>query len=175
MRLEALAAPTFRMLSHFASPPATLGALRALEVEAFPECERLGAAFESVALQRTNGLLVAEVGDALAGYLLYARTASSGIITKVAVSSEYRRQGIGSALLHHGVRQLAAHSRRAPLEVFLHVDPSRFGALRLYENNGFEPYQRISRYYDDKRDAILMRRIIGDPKSESGEASARSV
>eukprot|EP00966_Prymnesium_polylepis_P099576 2306110-Prymnesium_polylepis.1 len=48
---------------------------------------------------RTSGVLLAEVGSSVAGYLLYQRTAGSGLIAKIAVGASFQRQGVGSALL----------------------------------------------------------------------------
>lgn len=76
----------------------------AIENEAFPACERLGARLmQHHAVLRTSGLLLAEVRGLIAGYVLYTRSADSGLIAKVAVASHFRRRGVGTALLRQVV------------------------------------------------------------------------
>jgi ribosomal-protein-alanine N-acetyltransferase len=138
-----------------------LGQVIELERESFPPCEQLGPhLMQQQAALRTCGLLVAELGAALAGYLLFSRTASSGLITKLAVAAPFRRQGVASSLLTHGINELERPGRRggAVSEILLHVDPSRLGAQRLYEGFGFVRAELLPNYYSDQRDALLMRR-----------------
>ena len=72
----------------------------AIEQEAFPPCERLGGPLmQYQATLRTSGVLLAELEGSVAGYLVYSRTASLGLIAKIAVGTNYQRQGVGSALL----------------------------------------------------------------------------
>ena len=81
----------------------------AIEEEAFPPCERLGGTLmQYYATLRTSGVLLAEVGSSVAGYLLYSRTADSGLIAKIAVGDAFQRQGVGSALLKQASVGLAA-------------------------------------------------------------------
>ena len=73
----------------------------AIEAAAFPPCERLGGPLmQYYATLRTSGVVLAEVGSSVAGYLLYSRTAESGLIAKIAVADAFQRQGVGSALLN---------------------------------------------------------------------------
>jgi len=44
-----------------------------------------------------------------------------------------------------------------PHEILLHVDPQRVGAVRMYERTGFRKLERLTNYYSDRRDALLMR------------------
>ena len=133
-----------------------------LENECFPACERLGGPLmqQQTAL-RTSGLLIAELGATFAGYLLFSRSAGSGLITKLAVAVSARRRGGGSALLSHGIRELEQPARRTPgaSEIMLHVDPERTGAQRLYEAFGFQKMALLPNYYSDARDALLMKRF----------------
>ena len=146
--------------------------LLAIEEAAFPPCERLGAAgLQAFVLQRTNGLLVAEAQTRRVGYCLFARSASSAFITKLAVGASFRGRGIGSSLVAAALHELVTATRRPPTEVLLHVDPQRVEARRLYEKFGFRELERLSGYYPDHespfggRDALLMRLIpsMGSP------------
>ncbi|KAL1500106.1 hypothetical protein AB1Y20_012779 [Prymnesium parvum] len=148
--------------------PPTLEQLLRIEEEAFPPCERLGGALmQHHATLRSSGVLLAEVGGAVAGYLLHSRTAEAGLIAKFAVGAEFRRQGVGSALLKQGILELQGSSRRGgPKEIMLHVDPSRAGAVKLYEAIGFERHELLPAYYADQRDAIVMKLRVLAPAAE---------
>ena len=137
-----------------------------LEKEAFPPCERLGPfLMQQQTSLRTSGLLVAEFGLTLAGYCLFTRTASSGLISKLAVASAFRRRGIGSELLKRGISELEQPGRRCgPSEILLHVDPGRPEARKLYESFGFVRSTLLPGYYSDARDALLMRRDCSSGK-----------
>lgn len=131
-----------------------------LEADAFPPCERFGGpVLQQQAALRTNGLLLAELGSTVAGFLLFARSGGAALITKLAVHSAFRRRGIGSALMRHGIAEIEGGARRAgPPQIMLHVDPSRANAVRLYESFGFRRSELLPRYYVDERDALVMRR-----------------
>jgi ribosomal protein S18 acetylase RimI-like enzyme len=146
-----------------------------LEQESFPPCEQLGAALmRQQAALRTSGLLIAELGATFAGYLLFSRTAGSGLITKLAVASPFRRRGIGSALLRHGISELERPGRRhaGTPEIMLHVDPSRTGAQRIYEAFGFKQAAVLPDYYSDARDAVIMKRVNPQLEAQLGKDSA---
>ena len=135
-----------------------------------------GAGFKPFVLCRSNGLVVAQMGATFAGYLLFARMATSGLISKLAVSLPFRRRGIGSALLQRGVFELLRSGRRPPSEIILHVDPQRAGARALYERCGFRAGELLPGYYADgpagaggvgARDALVMRRTSEQSSSAS--------
>lgn len=142
------------MCAPFSTMPAVLQ-------EVFPPCERLGAPLlQHHAALRTSGVLVAEIGTDVAGFLLFSRTADTGIIAKVAVAGAFQRQGVGDALLQQGIAELSGQTSRRrtpPAEIMLHVDPERVGARRLYESRGFVQEELLKKYYEGQRDAIVMR------------------
>ena len=185
-------------------PDAQLTELLDIERDAFPPCERLGtrarhlsparletppsappgAGFKPFVLCRSNGLVVAQMGATLAGYLLFARMATSGLISKLAVALPFRRRGIGGALLQRGVTELMGTGRRPPSEIILHVDPQREGARALYERCGFRAGELLPGYYADApaaaggagaRDALVMRRTSEQslPTSSGSRTSQR--
>jgi ribosomal protein S18 acetylase RimI-like enzyme len=120
-----------------------------LERETFPPCEQLGGILmQQQTNLRTSGLLIAELGATFAGYLLFSRTASSGLITKLAVAAPFQRRGIGSSLLRRSIEELETPSRRTAgvPEIMLHVDPARTGAQRLYEAFGFKRSALLPNY-----------------------------
>ena len=99
--------------------------------------------------------LVAESGRGVAGYLIGREVAGSGEVLNLAVAPEYRRRGIGGALLGAG---LAAFRRRKVDEVFLEVRESNISAQALYAGHGFRPVgQRAAYYRNPREDALVLR------------------
>lgn len=145
----------------------TLDQVLEIEQSSFPPCERLGPILmQQQASLRTSGLLLAELSTSVCGFLLFSRMGGSGLITKLAVASPFRRRGIAASLLRRGIEELERPSRRTGAsEIQLHVDPQREGACRLYESFGFERVQLLENYYTDARDALLMRRVAQQPST----------
>jgi [ribosomal protein S18]-alanine N-acetyltransferase len=156
--------------------PPKLAEVLAIENEAFPPCERLGGPLlQHHAKLRTSGLLVAEIGSAVAGFLLYSKQADTAVIAKIAVASAFQRQGVGGALLQHGIFELQYSSRRPTSELMLHVDPERLGARALYESKGFVQTELLRNYYEDQRDAIVMK-LRRDPAApQRGGVAATAI
>jgi ribosomal-protein-alanine N-acetyltransferase len=88
------------------------------------------------------------------GYIVARETAGELHINNVAVRAEYRRRGIGAALLN---RILDKARRRAAKAAFLEVRSSNQAAQVLYEKCGFSAIARRANYYSDPlEDAIVM-------------------
>jgi [ribosomal protein S18]-alanine N-acetyltransferase len=75
-------------------------------------------------------------------------------INNVALRPAYRGQGLGTALLHHVMREARAlGAKRATLE----VRASNVGARRLYERLGFEVSATRRNYYTNPvEDALIL-------------------
>ena len=69
----------------------------------------------------------------------------------LAVRPEFRRHGIGSALLQ------AMENALGSSDVFLYVDIENDEAIRLYRRAGYEQTGVIPSYYMNGHDAIIMR------------------
>ena len=78
--------------------------------------------------------LTALVDGEIAGYLGCYCIAGTGEITNVAVDSNYRRRGIGQALLKKLFEEGVLHLTE---EYFLEVRESNEAAISLYERMGF--------------------------------------
>jgi ribosomal-protein-alanine N-acetyltransferase len=102
-------------------------------------------------------------GEAAAGKLINGFIASSLIadelhINNVAVRKEYRRSGIGHALLATAVKEGASRGAR---RAFLEVRVSNTPAQALYARCGFKIIgQRKGYYSDPAEDALIMSRTI---------------
>ena len=99
-------------------------------------------------------------GVRLVGYLIISRYVDAWHVMNVAVDPEFRRQGIASMLLARLFERTADDERRG---YTLEVRVSNAGAIRLYEQLGFEARGIRRGYYTDNReDALIMWR---DPVS----------
>jgi [ribosomal protein S18]-alanine N-acetyltransferase len=97
-------------------------------------------------------------GDDIAGYLIYWFVIDELHILNLAVSPQYRRQGIARALLCEVIRRAQEkHLQTAWLE----VRPSNRAALSLYHSCGFERVMTRRRYYSDTgEDAFVLSRSL---------------
>jgi ribosomal-protein-alanine N-acetyltransferase len=134
--------------------PADAAALVAIERRCFGDPWSEAAFREALSSAWSFGL-VAESGRRPAGYLIGREVGGSGEILNLAVGPEFRRRGIGGALLEEG---LAAFRRRQAFEVFLEVRESNHSAQSLYLARGFRPVgQRAAYYRNPPEDALVLR------------------
>ncbi len=134
--------------------PADASGLVAIERQAFSDPWSEASFREALASPWTFGL-IAESARRAAGYLIAREVAGTGEVLNLAVAPEFRRRGIGGALLEAG---LAALRRRRVDEVFLEVRESNISAQALYIGYGFRPVgQRAAYYRNPKEDALVLR------------------
>jgi len=96
-----------------------------------------------------NEFFVADAGIAIAGFLVWRHTAPDEIeILNLAVTHEFRRQGVAKALL----------ARLPKADVFLEVRAGNLAARGLYQAAGFgEVGVRPGYYQNPAEEAIVMR------------------
>jgi ribosomal-protein-alanine N-acetyltransferase len=102
--------------------------------------------------------LVCRRGDRLIAYAGLWAIFSEGHITNVAVHPDFRRKGLGTAL----IRELTARVGAALglVNFTLEVRESNAPAISLYEKMGFRSEGRRRRYYADTgEDAVIMWRM----------------
>jgi ribosomal-protein-alanine N-acetyltransferase len=134
--------------------PADAAGLVVIERRAFSDPWSEASFREALVSPWTFGL-VAETRRGMAGYLIGREVAGTGEVLNLAVSPEFRRRGIGGALLEAG---LAALRRRKVDEVFLEVRESNIEAQALYVGHGFRPVgQRAAYYRNPREDALVLR------------------
>jgi ribosomal-protein-alanine N-acetyltransferase len=98
-------------------------------------------------------------GEQLAGYLIVSRYVDAWHIMNIAVSPDFRRRGIATALLERLFELTDDRSRRG---YTLEVRVSNDGAIRVYERLGFTARGIRRGYYTDNReDALIMWREPG--------------
>lgn len=94
------------------------------------------------------------VDPEIRGVILGLCMGSEAEITDVAVSTRFRRAGLGRALVRAFIDVV---QRRASKSVFLEVRASNVAALSLYDGEGFASVGRRPRYYGDGEDALVLR------------------
>jgi [ribosomal protein S18]-alanine N-acetyltransferase len=142
--------------------------LEVVEIEEQSGLSRWGWAAYYAELQGGNRdlMLIARASCAaiiesspIAGYIVARETAGELHINNVAVRAEYRRRGIGAALLG---RVLQEARRRKANAAFLEVRSANFAAQALYEKCGFRAIARRADYYSEPReDAVVMSLVLG--------------
>jgi [ribosomal protein S18]-alanine N-acetyltransferase len=95
----------------------------------------------------------------IAGYIIARETADELHINNVAVRIQYRRRGIGAALLNHVINEAR---RRKVKAAFLEVRSANRAAQTLYEKSGFKAIARRANYYSEpQEDAVVMSLVLG--------------
>ena len=102
--------------------------------------------------------IVALEADDVVGYAALSSILDEGSLDNIATDPEYRRQGVGEALLKEVIRR----GREQELSVlYLEVRASNDPAIALYEKHGFVEVGRRKNYYEKpKEDAILMTLVM---------------
>ncbi len=102
------------------------------------------------------GVLCDDDGD-IAGYGGVTVNVDTADIDNIAVAENYRRSGVGSAILEELVKVAA---ERGAEKVFLEVRVSNSQALLLYLRHGFKGVYARTRYYPDGEDCLVMAKEI---------------
>ena len=102
--------------------------------------------------------VVAVLGEEVVGFAGMQQVLDEGYINNVAVRSQFRKNGVASALLDVFIRFAQAHELAF---LTLEVRASNEAAIALYKKHGFEEVGRRKNYYEDpKEDALLMTRYF---------------
>ena len=129
--------------------------IAALEKECFSDPWSVA----SIASELSNPLslwLVALDGDRVVGYVGSQSVLDGADVMNLAVSSQYRRQGIAQNLMLLLEKEL---KKKGVLMLALEVRVSNTAAISLYEMIGFRQVGRRPRYYSNPReDALILRK-----------------
>ena len=99
--------------------------------------------------------LVALDGDTVAGYVGSQSVLGESDMMNLAVRPDYRRQGVGRALVERLLWELAEENHCLTLE----VRASNAAAIALYEGLGFRQVGRRPKYYlNPPEDALILRK-----------------
>jgi [ribosomal protein S18]-alanine N-acetyltransferase len=110
-------------------------------------------------------VLVCEASGEPVGFVAARQAADEAEILNIAVHRDFRRKGIGSALLLAALDELR---RSAMSYVFLELRESNLPARALYSRHGFVPSgRRTSYYHGPTEDALcMMRKLRGMPDAK---------
>ena len=116
---------------------------------------------KSVASELDNPLslwLIAEADGVVAGYVGSQTVLDSADMMNLAVSQDFRRQGIGEQLVNSLTEALAEKGVKTLL---LEVRISNEPAKELYQKLGFEIVGKRARYYEKPwEDALILRKEL---------------
>jgi ribosomal protein S18 acetylase RimI-like enzyme len=140
-----------------------LNALRQLEKACFPK--DAWPLWDMIGILTLSGVvrLKAVVGEQMVGFVGVDIRQSERLawIATIGVLPEYRRQGIGGALLEACERELEAREAQARLSaVRLTVRKSNQAAIQLYEEAGYHKVGLWPSYYQDKEDGVVMEKAL---------------
>lgn len=107
---------------------------------------------------RLSCWLVAEINGTIAGYVGSESVIDSADMMNIAVAPEFRRQGVGIALVNGLISRL---QRKSIAFLLLEVRVSNKPAIAMYEKMGFLQVGLRPRYYCNPReDAFIMRKEL---------------
>ncbi len=131
---------------------ADLPAVMALDGAAFPH-QWPKQAWEEELNKHGDTYLCLEVDNTIAGYVGFWWVLDEVQITRVAVSTAFRQQGLGIALMEAAqklARDMGSHF------MTLEVRESNTAARGLYEKLGFKSLGIRPHYYENKENAVIM-------------------
>jgi ribosomal-protein-alanine N-acetyltransferase len=150
-----------------AASTADVDAIVALEAIAFPlDPWSAGLVGDGVAGRTpTAWFLVAEEGEELAGYAVVSSVDDVAELQRIAVPSDRRRRGVGSALL---ARVRDGATERGAARLLLEVRDDNGEARAFYARHGFAEIARRRRYYRDGTDAVVLEAGLEEERDAGG-------
>ena len=135
--------------------PADLAGLLAVERACFSDPWSPAAIAEAIQSE-TSVAMVAESAGRILGFALARTSGPEAEILDLAVSPEFRRQGLARRLLR-AVRDTARDA--GVEEIFLEVRESNRAAISLYQGEGYRPVGMRHRYYRNPPENALVLRV----------------
>jgi len=99
---------------------------------------------------KNNFVLLSEEKNIIVGYSILLK---NGRIYSLAVSSLYRKKGIGKALCQ---KMVEISKERGDKELMLEVSVKNLVAINLYKQLGFEERKVLKNYYGENIDGLKM-------------------
>ena len=100
------------------------------------------------------GFLVAQQDNIVVGYIIFwIRFEDEGHIISIAVDENHRRKEVGSQLVETAME---IFKRYNITQIKLEVRVSNNGAIKFYNDMGFNKKEVLEKYYEDLEDAVLM-------------------
>jgi len=134
--------------------PQDLDNVVALEQDSFADSAYAKDDFAYLMERAKGGFTVAVEGGRLLGYVIAVGEGRTGIIQSIAVATEFRRKGVGEALMRSALQYLSAFEC-----IWLLVNSNNAVAMSLYRKLSFRETGRIIKgYYRNGDDAVEMAR-----------------
>jgi [ribosomal protein S18]-alanine N-acetyltransferase len=161
------------LVIHRASPPEAR-VMAVLHASSFAKPWDEAAMGEFIAAPDTLcliGTAVDSSGGLPSGLLIARRAADEAELLTLAVAPNFRRAGLGKALLEEAIAVLRAAGAK---QLFLEVAEGNQAAIGLYRSIGAKPVGKRSRYYDDGADAAIFSLALCPSAADDG-ASEREA
>ena len=110
-------------------------------------------------------LVVGHSPGGIVGYCVACEDGRSAHLISIGVLQEYRRRGVGTALIQGLLRNLNPRVN----EMLLEVKSENMDAVRLYEKLGFKQVEVIDGYYQDGSTAVKMVLNLRGARASFGE------
>lgn len=141
--------------------PSDIDNLLAIERAAF-DSDRIGRAeFEALTRSADAAVFIARHGITEAGALVLKRTGADAdteaYLYSLAVAPEFRRLGVGDALLGEA---LSMALEWGAWRMVLEVRTDNLGAIAFYAGAGFKTFGRRPGWYEDGAPALRMARLV---------------
>lgn len=89
--------------------------------------------------------------------IIFRKKSKTSRIYSFAVAKDFRRSGIAQTLYRHIEDYLAA---QGCTEIYLEVKTDNLPAIQFYKKNGFVGFGEYKDYYEDRKDAIRMKKVL---------------
>jgi ribosomal protein S18 acetylase RimI-like enzyme len=109
--------------------------------------------------------VVAQTANTIGGFCISAHQKTLGYIVTIDVLEQFRRFGMGSALLSEVERRLASDGVR---EVRLETATDNESAVAFWRKHGYRSLGIRKEYYPGGRDAFAMSKAIPSPSDDPG-------
>jgi len=125
-----------------------------IEKVVFPVPWSYESLYQDVCQHEISVYIVGMCGEEVVSYAGFWHVLEESHITNIAVKSEYRRMGVGSAMME----VLIKAARKLNVETMtLEVRESNSAAIGMYGKIGFKIVNRRKKYYtDNNEDALIM-------------------
>ena len=105
-----------------------------------------------------EGFLIAEKLHKTVGFIIGVRTSDKiARILMLSVKKNYRRSGIGSALITKFLEEMLIQNIR---QVDLEVRTNNTAAINFYKKHGFGIVETIPKFYQNEEDAYIMKVVL---------------
>jgi ribosomal-protein-alanine N-acetyltransferase len=101
--------------------------------------------------------LVAEIDGRIAGDMISRILSDKAELASLAIHPDFRRRGVGSALLEETIRRVKYHGIS---HIDLEVRKTNLAGFRFWEKMGFTLIGKQPGFYDDGETALQMRKEI---------------